>query len=288
MLYVVLGFNVVEVKMLMGQLDHLASNIIPTSSPIHPTALIASGAKIGPNVTIGPYSIIGENVKIAQGTSIASHVTIEGWTEIGERNQIGAGSIIGGIPQDLKFNGEISKVFIGNDNIIREYVTINRGTLGGGGKTCIGNNNVIMVSAHVGHDVIIGNHNIISNAVAIGGHVIIEDWVTVGALCGLHQFVKLGRMSMIGGVSRITKDVCPYTLVVGNPAKLYGVNVERLSRLEYSSAAKSCIKQAYKILFHRGLGIADAITQLQTEFVDNVDIHYIVQFLKASTRGLYR
>lgn len=274
--------------MLVSQLDHLASPVIPTLNHIHPTALIAPGAKIGPNVTIGPYSIIGEHVRIAQGTSIASHVTIEGWTEIGERNQIGAGAIIGGIPQDLKFNGEISKVLIGNDNIIREYVTINRGTRGGGGKTCIGNNNVLMTSAHVGHDVLIGDHNIISNAVAIGGHVVIEDWVTVGALCGLHQFIKLGRMSMIGALSLITKDVCPYALVSGNPAKLYGINVERLRRRGYSSEAKSCIKRAYKTLFNKGLGIAEAIIQVQSEFADNIDIHHIVQFLKGSTRGLYR
>lgn len=274
--------------MLVSQLDHLAGNLISSPNQIHPTALISPGAQIAPNVTIGPYSIIGENVRIAQGTSIASHVTIEGWTEIGERNQIGAGAIIGGLPQDLKFNGEISKVFIGNDNIIREYVTINRGTRGGGGKTCIGNNNVIMISAHVGHDVLIGNHNIISNTVAIGGHVVIEDWVTVGALCGLHQFIKLGRMSMVGALSLITKDVCPYALVSGNPAKLYGINVERLRRRGYSSEAKSCIKRVYKTLFHKGLGIAEAITQVQAEFGDNIDVHHMVQFLKGSTRGLYR
>lgn len=279
---------VVEVNMLVSQLDHLANNLIPTPNQIHPTALIAPGAKIGPNVSIGPYSIIGENVRIAQGTSIASHVTIEGWTEIGERNQIGTGSIIGGIPQDLKFNGEISKVFIGDDNIIREYVTINRGTRGGGGKTCIGNHNVLMISAHVGHDVLIGNHNVISNAVAIGGHVIIEDWVTVGALCGLHQFIQLGRMSMIGALSLITKDVCPYTLVTGNPAKLYGINMERLRRLEYSPEAKSCIKRAYKTLFQKGASIADAIEQVQNDFADNADVACIVRFLKGSTRGFYR
>ncbi|CEK12153.1 acyl-ACP--UDP-N-acetylglucosamine O-acyltransferase [Legionella hackeliae] len=273
--------------MLMSQLEHSA-NLIPALDQIHPTVLIAPGAKIGPGVSIGPYSIIGENVSIARGTSIASHVTIEGWTEIGERNQIGIGSIIGGRPQDLKFNGEISKVFIGNDNVIREYVTINRGTRGGGGITRIGDNNIIMTSAHVGHDVLIGNHNIISNAVAIGGHVVIEDRVTIGALSGLHQFVKLGRMSMIGALSLITKDVCPYALVTGNPAKLYGINVERLRRQEYSTEAKSCIKRAYKILFYKGLRSTDAIMQLQAEFKDNVDINFIIDFLKGSTRGFYR
>ena len=178
--------------------DHVPSNIISIPNRIHSTAVIAPGAKIGPDVSIGPYSIIGENVIIGQGTSIASHVTIEGWTQIGERNQIGIGAILGGTPQDLKYADEISRVFIGNDNIIREYVTINRGTKGGGGETRLGNHNVIMTSAHIAHDVTMGNHNIISNAVAIGGHVVIEDWVTVGALCGLHQFIKLGRFSMIG------------------------------------------------------------------------------------------
>lgn len=267
---------------------HMSSEVVSIPNRIHPTAIIAPGAKIGSDVSIGPYTIIGEHVSIGNGTSIASHVTIEGWTHIGMRNQIGIGAILGGIPQDLKYRGEISSVFIGNDNIIREYVTINRGTTGGGGETRLGNHNVIMTSAHLGHDVTIGNNNIISNAVAIGGHVVIEDWVTVGALCGLHQFIKLGRLSMIGALSLITKDVAPYTLVTGNPAKRYGINIERLRRNGFSPETRRHIQRAYKILFQEGLGLVEAMLRLEQEFQNNIDIEYILLFLRGSTRGIYR
>ncbi|BCA96601.1 acyl-[acyl-carrier-protein]--UDP-N-acetylglucosamine O-acyltransferase [Legionella antarctica] len=269
-------------------LAYANTNVISIPNRIHPTALISPGAKIGPDVSIGPYSIIGEHVSIGQGTAISSHVTIEGWTHIGKRNQIGIGAIIGSTPQDLKFQGEVSEVFIGHDNIIREYVTINRGTRGGGGKTSIGNNNVILTSAHVAHDVIIGNHNVISNAVGIAGHVVIEDWVTIGGMCALHQFIRLGRMSMIGALSLITKDVTPYALVTGNPAKRYGINVERLLRNDYSTKARNEIKRAYKVLFHENLMMAAAIDRLGLEFPDNQDVRHIVTFLQSSTRGIYR
>jgi UDP-N-acetylglucosamine acyltransferase len=268
--------------------DHAPSNIISIPNRIHSTAVIASGAKIGSDVSIGPYSIIGENVIIGQGTSIASHVTIEGWTQIGERNQIGIGAILGGTPQDLKYADEISRVFIGNDNIIREYVTINRGTKGGGGETRVGNHNVIMTSAHIAHDVTMGNHNIISNAVAIGGHVVIEDWVTVGALCGLHQFIQLGRFSMIGALSLITKDVTPYALVAGNPARRYGINIERLRRNGFAPDARRQIQRAYKILFQEGLNLVDAIERLEQKFPEHIEIGYLIKFLQGSKRGIYR
>lgn len=276
--------------MIMSPLDrsHVSDNVISIPNRIHPTALIAPGAKIGSDVSIGPYTIIGEHVIIGQGTTIASHVTIDGWTQIGERNQIGIGSIIGGIPQDLKFQGEVSTVFIGNDNIIREYVTINRGTTGGGGETRLGDNNVIMTSVHIAHDVIMGNHNIISNAVALGGHVLIEDWVTIGALTGIHQFIQLGRMSMIGACSKISKDVVPYSLVSGSPAKLYGLNIERLRRNGYTRSVRIQIQRAYKILFKNGLTLKDAIPSLEKEFPENDEIGHIIKFLQDSTRSIYR
>ncbi|RUR20559.1 acyl-ACP--UDP-N-acetylglucosamine O-acyltransferase [Legionella sp. km535] len=276
--------------MLVSPLDHahVPSSIISSPKGIHPTALIAPGAKIGSDVTIGPYSIIGEHVRIGQGTTIASHVTIDGWTHIGERNYIGIGSILGGTPQDLKFKGEISKLFIGNDNVIREYVTINRGTAGGGGETLIGNSNVIMTYVHVAHDVSIGNNNIFTNSVGIAGHVVIEDRVTVGACSVLHQFIKLGRMSMIGALSLITKDVTPFALVTGNPAKRYGINIERLRRNGYEPEARIAIQRAYKILFHQGLTMKKAIEQLESEFPENIDIQDIIKFLNHSTRGIYR
>ncbi|AMP90879.1 acyl-ACP--UDP-N-acetylglucosamine O-acyltransferase [Legionella pneumophila] len=267
---------------------HASSKVVSFSHTIHPTALISPYAKIGPNVSIGPYSIIGDNVSIGQGTTIGSHVSIQGWTKIGEDNQIETGAIIGAVPQDLKFTGEKSTVFIGNNNIIREYVTINRGTAGGGGETRVGNHNLIMTSVHVAHDVQMGNNNIIANAVAIGGHVVIDDWVTIGALCGIHQFVQLGRMSMIGAQSKITKDVLPYTLVSGNPPKRFGINVERLRRNGYNSSQRIVIQKAYRTLFQEGQTLTDTVETLKKEFQENRDVNYILKFLQTSTRSFYR
>ncbi|KTD64187.1 UDP-N-acetylglucosamine acyltransferase [Legionella shakespearei DSM 23087] len=276
--------------MSMSPLDrsHVPGNVISIPNRIHPTAIIAHSAKIAPDVTIGPYSIIGEHVTIGQGTAIASHVVIDGWTKIGERNQIGIGAVIGGTPQDLKFQGEASTVTIGHDNIIREYVTINRGTAGGGGQTQIGNHNSIMTSVHVAHDVIIGNHNVIANSTALAGHVIIEDWVTIGGLTGIHQFIQLGRMSMIGGMSKITKDVLPYSMVSGNPARRYGLNIERLRRNGYTATARREIHRAYKILFQDGLSLKSGMNRLKDEFSDNQDVMHVIKFLQASNRSIYR
>ncbi|MFO2968880.1 acyl-ACP--UDP-N-acetylglucosamine O-acyltransferase [Legionella pneumophila serogroup 1] len=276
--------------MQMSQLDHVhvTNNLYNLTHQIHPTAIVSADARLGMGVIIGPYSIIEGHVSIGQGTIIGSHVSIRSWTEIGEHNQIETGAIIGAIPQDLKFSGEKSTVLIGNNNIIREYVTISRGTSGGGGVTRIGNNNVIMTSAHIAHDVQMGNNNIISNAVGVAGHVIIDDWVTIGGLCGIHQFVQLGRMSMIGSQTRITKDVLPFTLVCGNPAKRFGINIERLQRNGYTSVARMQIQRAYKILLHDGHLLTNAIEVLKREFIDNNDVDCLIKFLENSKRSFYR
>jgi len=255
---------------------------------IHPTAIIAPGAELGPNVTIGPFCIIGEHVKIGADTQIGPHVVIDGWTSIGQRNQIATGAIIGNIPQDLKFIGEESYVVIGNENIIREYVTINRGTENGGLVTSIGNNNVIMTSAHIAHDVKINNHTIISNGVGISGHVCIDDWATIGGLSGIHQFTRVGFMSMIGGVSAITKDIPPFSLVNGNPAKFYGLNIERLRRHQYPLHLRMLIQRTYKCLFRSNLTIDEAIKRVELEFPKAPEIDIIVNFIQKSSRGFYR
>lgn len=259
-----------------------------TNALIHPTALISSGAEIAADVSIGPYSIIGDNVRIGQGTRIGNHVVIEGWTDIGEYNQIFTGAIIGNIPQDLKFQNEKSYASIGDHNIIREYVTINRGTEGGGGITRIGHHNLIMTTAHVAHDVQIGNHNVIANAVGIAGHVEIHDWVTVGFASGLHQFIKIGNMAMIGAGSMVSKDVAPFALITGNSPKLYGVNIERLRRNGYTMEAKKNINRAYKILFKMGLTIEIAIEKITVELPKSEDIDCLIQFILQSKRGIYR
>ncbi|MCC5792267.1 MAG: acyl-ACP--UDP-N-acetylglucosamine O-acyltransferase [Legionellaceae bacterium] len=276
--------------MQVSPLDHChASNqVLSFSQLIHPSALISPNASIAAGVSIGPYSIIGDHVHIGGKTSIGAHVSIQGWTHIGESNQIETGAVIGAAPQDLKFAGEKSTVFIGNHNIIREYVTINRGTAGGGGETRIGHHNLIMTSAHVAHDVQMGDHNVVANAVAIGGHVRIDDWVTIGALCGIHQFVQLGRMCMIGAQSKITKDVLPYHLVAGAPPRCFGINVERLRRNRYSVAERLAIQRAYKLFFQKGQSTMEAVATLKKEFPDNPDVQHIVQFVEQSSRSFYR
>ncbi len=273
---------------LFDPVDSAESIKFTTCHDIHPTALIAPGAKISPDVSIGPYTLIGEHVSIGQGSVIGAHVVIDGWTTIGESNQISTGAIIGNCPQDLKFAGEVSSVTIGNNNTIREYVTINRGTTGGGGVTCIGNHNLIMTSVHVAHDVQMGHHNIIANAVGIAGHVVIDDWVTIGFGSGIHQFVMLGRMAMIGAGSMISKDVVPYTLVAGNSPKLYGLNIERLRRNGFSLEARKEIHRAYKILFNSGLSLDKAIEKIEEECPKNDTIKCFLTFLRRTSRGIYR
>ncbi|KTC84906.1 acyl-ACP--UDP-N-acetylglucosamine O-acyltransferase [Legionella brunensis] len=255
---------------------------------VHPSALISRHAKIGKNVEIGAFAIIGDHVIIGEETKIGPHTIIESWTTIGKRNQIYAGAIIGNAPQDLKYKGEQSSLLIGDDNIIREYATISRGTMLGGGITCIGNHNLIMSYVHVAHDVLIGNHNVIAHAAGIGGHVVIEDWVTVGGLSGIHQFVKLGRLAMVGAKSMVVKDVTPYALVKGNPAKLYGVNFERLRRNHFTPEERLQIQRAYKILFNSGLNLNEAIEMMEQELSASESIDYLLQFLYKSNRGIYR
>lgn len=262
--------------------------ILNIPKTIHPTAIIASGAQLGPDVAIGPYSIIGENVSIGAHTLVGSHVVIEGNTTIGERNQICTGAIIGNAPQDLKFDGEETFVTIGNDNIIREYVTINRGTQGGGSITRIGDHNVLLTAMHVAHDVWIKNHVVISNSVAIAGHVIIDDWVTIGGLAGIHQFTRIGTMAMVGSISKITKDIPPFTLVNGNPAKLCGLNTERLRRNQFSLETRLLLQRAYKILFHSKLDMEAAIEKIEQDIPPSSEIDLIIKFIQGSTYGFYR
>lgn len=274
----------------MSPLDqaHHHDNVVVMYPKIHPTALVSRHAQIAADVEIGPYTIIGDHVRIDEGTIIGAHVVIEGWTAIGKRNQIYHGAIVGNVPQDLKFNGEKSKLTIGDDNIIREYATISRGTTGGGGETHIGNNNLIMSYVHVAHDVQIGAHNVLAHAAGIGGHVIMEDWVTIGALSGIHQFVKLGRLAMIGANSMIAKDVPPYALVKGNPAKFYGVNFTRLRRNDFTSEERMQIQRAYKILYNSGLTLNEAIEIMEQELPNSEHIDYLLQFLRHANRGIYR
>jgi UDP-N-acetylglucosamine acyltransferase len=255
---------------------------------IHPTAIVDPGAIIGKDVEIGPFSIVGPDVEIGDGTRIGPRVIIEGWTVIGKNNQIYAGSIIGNEPQDLKFKGEKTYLFIGDNNIIREYATISRGTLGGGGETRIGNNNLLMSYVHVGHDCQVGNNVIISHGSGIGGHVTIEDRVVIGGLVGIHQFTKIGRMAMVGAHTMVNKDVPPYVIVDGHPARPYGINIVGLRRNGLSPELRMEIKRAYKILYRSNLNVAQAIEQMEQELAGHEEIDHLLRFLRSADRGICR
>jgi len=255
---------------------------------VHETAIIYPGAKINRNVEIGPYSIIGENVEIGEGSKIGPHVVIDGWSSIGKNNQIFHGASVGMIPQDLKFEGEKSFVNIGDNNIIRENVTIHRGTEEGGSETRIGNNNLIMAYCHVAHDCQLGNNIIMSNAVNLAGHVYIEDNAVIAGLTGVHQFVRVGKMAMIGAHSKVVKDVPPYILVDGRPATVNGINVVGLRRNGIKPDLRREIKRAYKFLYRSNLNITEAIEKMDQELNASKEIEHFLRFLRNVQRGICR
>ncbi len=255
---------------------------------IHNTAVVHPSAEIGEDVEIGPYCIIGEHVKIGTGTRIKSHVSIDGWTEIGEECVFYPFSSIGEPPQDLKFQGEVSWLRIGKNNVFREFVTLNRGTELGGGETVIGDHNFFMAYCHLAHDCRIGNHVVMANAATLGGHITIEDHSIVGGLTAIHQFVRIGRFAIIGGASAVPMDVPPFCNVTGNRAKLHGLNSVGLKRHEFSDEVIRELKKAYRILFRSGLLIQDAVEQVRKEVTDLPEVHELLDFLRDSKRGICR
>jgi UDP-N-acetylglucosamine acyltransferase len=245
-------------------------------------------AKIGNNVIIGPYAVIGENVEIGDNCIIGPQVLIEGWTTIGEGNHFYHGATIGCEPQDLKFKGEKSFLFIGDNNIFRENVTISRGTEGGGGETRIGNNNMFQAYSHVAHDCQLGNNIILGNGSGLAGHIIIEDRAIISGLTGVHQFCKIGKMAMIGFLTKVVKDIPPFVLVDGNPAKVSGINVVGLRRNGIEADVRDEIKKAYRILYRSNLTINQAIEQMDQELRGTPEIDHFIRFLRNAERGIQR
>jgi UDP-N-acetylglucosamine acyltransferase len=259
---------------------------------IHKTAIIHPDAEIGKGVSIGPYSIIKGNVKIKNNTIIESHVVIESFTEIGENCRIFQFASIGGIPQDLKFKGEESYLIIGNNNIIREFVTINRGTKGGGGVTRIGDGNLIMAYTHIAHDCNIGDNVILANCATLAGHIIIEDYAIIGGLVPIQQFVRIGAHAYIGGLTGIIKDVPPYTISSasssGNRARLFGINVIGLRRRGFPSKIIEDLKKCYRITFKSGLTIKNAIDRIKKEIEPSKEVSHFIEFIESSRIGVVR
>ena len=245
---------------------------------IHETAIIDKKTKIYSNVSIGPYSVIGPDVEIGESTIIHSHVNISGHTKIGKKNKIYPFASIGNDPQDLKYNGEETKLIIGDKNTIREYVTINPGTVGDGGKTIIGNNCLFMISSHIAHDCLVGNNVIIANNVPLGGHVIIEDNVVIGGNSAVQQFTRIGKMAMIGGMTGVLNDVIPYGLSTGNRNFLQGLNLIGLRRAKFENKEILGLSEAYKKIFVTK-NLTENISKLNVSFQENLLVKEVIKFI---------
>ncbi|MEE8393427.1 MAG: acyl-ACP--UDP-N-acetylglucosamine O-acyltransferase [Rhodospirillales bacterium] len=250
---------------------------------IHPTAVVKDGAKIGDNVTIGPYSIIGPEVEINDGVTLESHVVINGRTSIGANNRIFPFASIGFPPQDMKYKGEPSRLEIGCNNVIREHVTMNPGTEGGGMVTSIGNNCLFMVGAHVAHDCTINDHVILVNNATLGGHVVIDDWAIIGGLSAVHQYVRIGRHAMVGGMSGVENAVIPYGSVIGNRARLQGLNIVGLKRRDFSRDDIHELRKAYRLIFAPEGTMSERLEDVSELFSDNEPVMEIVNFIRTDS-----
>ena len=245
---------------------------------IHKTAIIDVKSIIHKNVEIGPFTVIGPDVEIQEGTKIQSHVNITGRTKIGKNNKIYPFASIGNDPQDLKYKGEKTELVIGDGNTIREYTTINIGTVGGGGVTKIGNNSLLMIGVHIAHDCIIGNSAVIANSAAIAGHAEIGDQVIIGGNCGVQQFTRIGKMAMIGGMTGVSRDVIPYGVSLGNRNYLDGINIIGLRRKKVSNKDIICLSEAYKEIF-KTESLNENLSKLNGNFKENTFVQEIINFI---------
>jgi UDP-N-acetylglucosamine acyltransferase len=255
---------------------------------IHPQAVVHPSAELGPGVKVGAFSTVGEHVRIGAGTVVGSHAVVDGWTEIGEKCQLFPFSSIGAAPQAIRYRGEPTRVTLGSGNIIREFVTINRGTPEGGGNTILGNGNFIMAYSHIAHDCRIGNEVIMANGSTLGGHILVEDRAVIGGLVAIHQFVRVGRYAIIGGASAIPQDIPPYMTASGNRAKLFGLNLVGLKRHRFPESTISVLKQAYRILFRSHLPLRKALERAKAELPDLPEVRHLLEFLHGSKRGICR
>src|ERR1035437_3349158 len=252
---------------------------------IHPTAIIHPKAKIGKGCQIGPYCIIGGHVQLGDGCKLHSHIVIDGHTKLGKENEIFPFASIGLKTQDLKWKGGITRTEIGDHNTFREYVTIHSAT-SDGETTSVGSHNNILAYSHVAHNVTLGNHIIMSNLATLAGHVTVEDRAVIGGLAAVHQFCRIGRLAMIGGCSKVVQDIPPFMIGDGNPAETRTVNKVGMERNGVSEAAQTALRQAYKILFREGLTIPNAVAKIEKELPPLPEIRHLIQFVRASERGI--
>lgn len=254
---------------------------------IHPTAVIHPRAKIGAECEIGPYCVIGEHVELGDGCRLHSHVVIDGHTILGKQNEIFPFASIGLKTQDLKWKGGITRTRIGDHNTFREYVTVHSAT-GDGETTIIGSHNHILAYCHMAHNVVLGNHIIMSNVATLAGHVTVEDHAVIGGLAAVHQFCRIGKMAIIGGCSKVVQDIPPFMLADGNPAVARTINKVGLERNGVSAEAQAALKQAYKILCRDGLTVSNALERIAAELPAIAEIQHLVAFIRASERGIAR
>ncbi len=255
---------------------------------VHPSAIVDLSARLDASVEVGPYAIIGAGVVIGAGSRVGAHCVIEGPTEIGRDNQIHAHAVVGGAPQDKKYAGEPTLLRIGNGNTVREFVTINRGTVQGGGSTVIGDDNWIMAYVHVAHDCIIGNHTVLANSVTLAGHVTVHDHAILGGFSLIHQFCKVGAHAFTGMGSKINCDVPPYVVVGSEMSVPRGINSEGLKRRGYSAEQISAIKRAYKTLYLSGLPLKEAREKLAEQGATAPEVMLLVEFIDRSERSILR
>ncbi len=249
---------------------------------IHPSAKLAKG------VTIGPGTIIGADVEIGEGTWVGPHVVIQGPTVIGKNNKIFQFASVGDAPQDITYQGEPTRLEIGDNNIIREFCMISRGTVKGGGLTRLGHNNFFMAYTHIGHDCVVGNHIIMVNYSALSGHVVIDDYANIGAYAAVHQFCYVGAYAFIARATYVTKDVLPYIMIAGHTTSACGINTVGLRRGGFSSAAIDCLRRAYKIIFRKGLTVQQAVAELELLQEECPEVLPMIDILNQSTRGIVR
>ncbi len=259
---------------------------------IHPTAVVNPGAELAADADVGPHAVIGPDVRIAEGCSIGANAVIEGHTTIGRGNRIFAFAAIGGAPQDKKYAGEPTRLVIGDGNTIREFVTINTGTVQDGGVTTLGDDNWIMAYVHIAHDCRIGSHTIIANATQLGGHVELGDWAFLGGLSGVHQFVRIGAHAMTGFQTRLAQDLPPYVTAAGNPAAATGINAEGLRRRGFSAERITQVKRLHRLLYRQGLTLAAAVAEIGAlrsgDAERDGDLALMLDFLADAERGIVR
>ena len=256
---------------------------------IHPQAVVSAGARLGAQVKIGAYAIVGEHVTLGDGCSVDAHAVIQGPSTIGRRNMFHPFCSVGGDPQDLKFHGEQTELMIGDGNTFREYVTVSRGTVGGGGKTTIGNGSLFMAYSHVAHDCQVGNETIFANGATLAGHVVVEDFATIGAFSPVHQFCRIGRYAYVGASTVITQDVPPFSRVVTERStKSYGVNSIGLERKGFSKERLQALGRAYRLLLKAKMNTSQALAEMRATLGESEDVQELVSFIEAAERGIVK